>query len=50
MNNSCEVSSQKLVYLTNLVTMFNFVLEKPDNVYNQKKRENSCGGVLYCLV
>ena len=29
MKNSCEVSSRKLVYLTNLVTMFKFVLEKP---------------------
>ena len=29
MKNSCEVSSQKLIYLTNLVTMFKFVLEKP---------------------
>ena len=25
--NSCEVSSQKLVHLTNLVTIFKFVLE-----------------------
>ena len=28
MKNSCEVSPQKLVHLTNLVTMFKFVLEK----------------------
>ena len=29
MKNSCKVSSKKLVYLTNSVTMFKFNLEKP---------------------
>ena len=29
MKNSYEVSSQKLVYLTNLVTVLGFNLEKP---------------------
>ena len=38
MKNSCEMSSQKLLCLTNWVTTFKFVL----------KNEN--GGVLFCLV
>ena len=33
MNNSCEVSSQKIVYLTNLITMFNFVFGKPGTCF-----------------
>ena len=48
MKSSCEMSSQKLVYLTNLVTMFKFNLEKQVNGSNQQKRENSSGGVLFC--
>ena len=39
MNNTCEVLSQKLVYLTNLETMLKFILEKPGKFSNQKKRE-----------
>ena len=39
MKNSCEVSSQILVYLTNLVTMFKFVLENQVNGSNQQKQE-----------
>ena len=29
MNNSCVVSSQKVIYLTNLGAMFKFALRKP---------------------
>ena len=39
MKNSCELSSQKLVYLTNLVTMFKFVLEKPGKWLQSKTRK-----------
>ena len=37
MNNSCEVSSQRMVYLTNLLTMFKFVLEKLGKCYQSEK-------------
>ena len=40
MKNSCEVSSQKLIYLTNLVTMFEYILEKPVKwFYSAKTRK-----------
>ena len=37
MNNSWEVSSEKMVYLANLVTMFKFVLEKPGKCFLSEK-------------
>ena len=36
MKNSCKVSSKKLVYLTNSVTMFKFNLEKPGAAKTRK--------------
>ena len=31
------MSSQKMIYLTNLVTMFQFVLEKPGKCFESEK-------------
>ena len=50
MKNRCEVLSQKLVYLTNLVTMFKLNLGKPGTWFYWAKTRKMAAEDLFCLV